>query len=570
MLQFGKQDLSSKQYLEIEGDNEEVERLEVLEPEDEDDGPVIPFMQPPFEEPDIPFERPVIPIEDPVEEPVIPISIPKLQVEEKPLPSPVIPLQHVDAFNEMKKQVQERTEMAMAQLHRSPQQTGQTRYASPTNTTRKRIHPQDISSPLLVQSSASVDKIPTVPTVPVANPLTPVRSPSSKLSFGIKRLRNTLKGKSSAPNGEEITPWTNYGYMNSPNSSRFANNGSAPLSPSSTSDLRVVGSHNVPTPPTSASAEKKGFSFISRFRRRGPSETSNEGNGSSSLGSSMLSSTSISPVDRNIPSMPHSGPSSVPSSVSKGHRPDIGSPSAINFGHMNGQSETNQTPIPTSPNSSMAPTDPAALRKFMDAAESLGLNQSAVNDFLALNSPRSPEPTPLSATFSRSDVDVSRHRESPPMIAPIERIASPISENFIENSMDLLRRPSTSQRNYLAPTGTRRVRELSSPSGNSDNAIVRRTIYIPSANGNNGSTPDLTTLTRKMSKSVKRASGMSMQSGRSVHDRVPTPPPPARAKRFSADGSPPVPSLAARWGDSLSRGFSDAVGEKSTPALNSM
>ena len=526
----------------------DVQTLNVPDSDEEDDGPVIPIIRPPVE------------LEETEIEPVIPIPIqvkerPPSPPEKEPLPPPILP--HFDAFDVMRRQVQERTELAMAQLHRSPQQN-QKRFPSPVNTTiRRRIHPQDISSPMLVQSSTSVDKIPTVPiSSPAQQNIT--RSPSSKLSFGIKRLRNTLKGKSSAPNGDEVTPWSSdsqsHGFPSPRSPATFTGSmKGGPLSPGSMTDLHM----RVPSsaPPTgSFEKEKKSFGFISRFRRRGPSETSTDGQGSSSLGSSMVSSNSISPVDRTTP---NSGPPSHPNSVSKNHRPDL-APSNVSSPQLNGRfdSAANRTPI--SPNIPISPSDPEALRKFLDAAQSLGLPQSAVSNFLAMNSPRNPEHTPLTAAFSQSEVDISRsqqQRDSPPVIAPIERVASPISDHFIDTALD--RRPSTSQRNYLAApsnSGTVGSRPLlSGRHSNVESTIIRRTLIFPSASPsttdlNLSTTTTTNSLARKFSKSYKRVSGTSMQSGRSVHDRVPTPPPPARAKRFSAEASPPVPSIpTSRW-----------------------
>ena len=73
------------------------------------------------------------------------------------------------------------------------------------------------------------------------------------------------------------------------------------------------------------------------------------------------------------------------------------------------------------------------------------------------------------------------------------------------------------------------------------NAVVRRTIIFPS--DSRMSALDFQAMMRKQSVSRRRA---SVSSKTSVHDRVPTPPPPHRAagRRFSTDAaSPPVPQL---------------------------
>lgn len=105
-------------------------------------------------------------------------------------------------------------------------------------------------------------------------------------------------------------------------------------------------------------------------------------------------------------------------------------------------------------------------------------------------------------------------------------------------------------------THFRRPRETSDGQLVGGNSVVRRTLFFPSGNGSNS---DLATLMRKASKSRRRASGTSMQSTRSVHDRVPTPPPPARAKRFSADPSPPVPRLPMSYSSQNQGGLLSTV-----------
>jgi len=68
---------------------------------------------------------------------------------------------------------------------------------------------------------------------------------------------------------------------------------------------------------------------------------------------------------------------------------------------------------------------------------------------------------------------------------------------------------------------------------------------------------------------------MSAQSNRSVHDRVPTPPPPTRMKRHSVDTSPPVPTLpSSSWtnqgGLAVPRHFPEPSLEKSGSLYDSL
>jgi serine/arginine repetitive matrix protein 2 len=80
------------------------------------------------------------------------------------------------------------------------------------------------------------------------------------------------------------------------------------------------------------------------------------------------------------------------------------------------------------------------------------------------------------------------------------------------------------------------------------NTVLRRTIIFSS--DPRASTMDFNALINKgpTPKQKKRASTTSIQSGRSLVERVPTPPPPQRSgstRRFSTDTSPPVPRLPA-------------------------
>lgn len=427
------------------------------------------------------------------------------------------------------RQVQERTEAAMAQLRRSPQQ-GRFPTSGP-HMTKKKIHLQDISGPLLVQSSTSIDKIPNLPTSP--NKTVPYDSQRTvKLSFS-KRLRNTLRSKN-APNGDEITPWTlDNGSASSANSFRVGDRSlspskTSPLGPGSVTDLHSQPKGPTVSPPASAGPNLK--SFMSRFRKKTGTATDSESkNGTSSIVAPISPSQTSSSIDgRRSLQLPSNSTPLLARSGSVSHVVTLMAPS------MSRQTTETPTinassPVPPVPSQS---TEPAALKQFYEAAQSLGLDQSALNDFLAR---------------SHSSVKSSDFTSSEKAFLDPPRATSPplIPEVLIERAPLDLTRSNTLRQYTSSPASAtpRRVREIADTHGNYRNTIVRRTIIYPSANG---STPDVASLVRKSSKSQRRTSNTSMLSNRSIHDRVPTPPP-LRAKRQSVDPSPPVPTLPVNF-----------------------
>lgn len=429
---------------------------------------------------------------------------------------------------DLMRQVQERTEAAMAQLRRSPQQN---RFAaSGSNIARKKVHLQDISGPLiLVQSSTSVDKISTLPTLPQ-----PQKQPDSqrtlKLSFS-KRLRNTLRSKNT-PNGDEVTPWSSEVASSvSPNNSPLV--GNRTLSPSklgshavgSTNDLDVQAKPANISPPASAGPSLK--NFMSRFRKKGLSEGSSEPehrNGSIPARfpeSPLLSAPPVGRTSFQLPPVaPLLGRSGSVSQVRKTVAPSL-------------SREPTETPTIIAP-SSPPPSD-GALKQFFEAAQTLGLDQAAVSDLLS-RSNTVKSTTSAADSHAQSETSAKPYLDAPRAMSPL------VPEVFIERAPGDLGRSASTRRQTASPTPIppRRVMELADGhGGGARNTILRRTLIFPSGNG---SSSDLASLVRHASKNRKRASAMSAASSRSVHDRVPTPPP-TRAKRQSQDPSPPVPNL---------------------------
>ena len=445
---------------------------------------------------------------------------------------------------ELLKQIQEKADAAMAQLRRSPQQP---RFASPTfPASRKRINPNDISSPRLVQSSTSIEKFPSLPSTPSHPPLQ--RQPPSKLSFGIKRLRNTLKGKSS--NGDEISPLpadnSSSSNLHGLRSAAISHSSprASPIAPTNTADWQGFkpAGHS---PPGSASGLK---GFMSLFRKKGQQDHHNEAanrNTSPSTNMYMASTSSFVHVDKDHLMPPQSAPPLQNRSFFD--KPEPGSQSREQESAP--LSEDTSTTPQNRPFISHAPSrsDPHALTRFFEAASNLGLDHAALNEFLSKSQT---QPVPMaestpSITVNESPTDTmrtGRNDRQNGSTSSSDQTLSPTPDGGL-----VMEKPSIVSRTSLSPepTAPPRLRQPVEGHANVNSSVVRRTIIFPSANGSN---TDLTSLVGKASKSRKRASGTSLQSNRSVHDRVPTPPP-SRAKRQSVDSSPPVPSLpnARAW-----------------------
>ncbi|THH08210.1 hypothetical protein EW145_g2856 [Phellinidium pouzarii] len=468
-----------------------------------------------------------------------------------------------DHTTDLMLQVQERTEAAMAQLRRSPQQT---RFPSPgSSITRKKIQLQDISGPLLVQSSTSIDKIPTLPTSPSKSPQLDTQR-SVKLSFS-KRLRKTLRSKNLQPNGDEVTPWTNDIGSASLTNSPFAGNSS--LSPSKISapgpgSLTDLNSQLKPTnisPPASAGPSLK--SFMSRFRKKG--QTDGLAENDSRNGS--VSAIAVKPLSSSTPAVGRHSFQFLPSSAPLLARSGSISQGKAFVAPSLSRQPTETPTITAPPSASTLPSNPGVLKQFYEAAQTLGLDPSALNEFLARSQPSSGQGFDhhSSAMLTQSDSTVAR-----PSVESSRVFGGFVPEVIVERPQADIGR-SSSQRQYTnspASAAPRRIRELTDPHGNSRNTVVRRTIIFPSANG---STTDEASLVRKTSKSYKRTSALSVQSNRSVHDRVPTPPP-LKAKRQSVDPSPPLPNLPASlsWSSPGGRASSRLTPETPLDKSNSL
>ncbi|KAH8108167.1 hypothetical protein BXZ70DRAFT_1015801, partial [Cristinia sonorae] len=420
-------------------------------------------------------------------------------------------------------EVQRRAEEATRALRKSPSNQ---RLADGTGSTRRRISPNQISSPTLMSASTSVD---TIPLRTVVSPSQTQTGSTSSTKFGsrFRKLTGTLRSKPNAMNGEEITPFSQE--SRTPNSSQTLTFSPSHLSPrgeptiASATEPRRFESNTpiISSPPASAGPGLKGF--MSRFRKQ---RTADPTPPSERRPQPQSATGSLSPPSPNFATQSHSAPATK-SSFGRSSRPLT--PQSQSF-----------SPEPTIPEDTVVQQNDA-LKQLFDAANNLGLDQAALTDLIARSpstSSRSTAWTKVMRSNSVADTLKSR-RNSPrtPAPAPTESrpsvdatsSARPSTEirqlNIRKNTADTLM-PPTRQDGRDTPASV----------------VIRRTIILPS--DPRLSSVDWNTLARKQSSSRRRrsAGAGSVQSKGSVQDRVPTPPPNRSAlKRFSNDSSPPMP-----------------------------
>ncbi|RPD59152.1 hypothetical protein L226DRAFT_536163 [Lentinus tigrinus ALCF2SS1-7] len=455
--------------------------------------------------------------------------------------SPLSPTSNMNPV-ELALEVQRRAEAATAALRKSPSIP---KMNDGTGTLpRKRISPNKISAPTLVSASTSVDAI------PLRSPTPASQHGSSKIGSRFKKLRGTIRAKHPIPNGEEVTPYpldlrspqgTHHPAGSSPSLALRTDPLPLVTSPGLIEPPRIKAPAPLPSPPASATPGLKGF--MARFRKQ------------RAAAPEPLAPASLAAPSRHGPSASNSATSAL-SSTSSGSSPDHpygpmphSAPALQTFFRSTSPIHPPQSPTPRPPDShARAPSQPRsdedALKQLFDAATNLGLDQAALNDLLARSpstSSRSTAWTKLTRATSpnesrKSQVPVIRGRATP------ESVRSPVSEG--RPSVDgYSPRPSAELKSpgrKSLDTPQRPRQQAQQQPHATANAIVRRTIIF--ASDSRASTMDLSALVRKQSASRRRA---SISSNRSVHDRVPTPPPPHRGtgRRFSTDASPPVPQL---------------------------
>lgn len=466
------------------------------------------------------------------------------------LTDPVTPL--TPPPRDIMREVQEKTDAAMAQLRKSPSYT---KLPPASHPARRRIQTHDISSPRLVQSSTSIDKIPTliVPS-PLASPLTDKSQSSSKLTSRIKRFRSTLRQKAPVSNGEDVAPW--HPERLSPELPRISRNQSGKFSPPASA--RPIDSVRPRpfdhSPPASASPSR--LTFLHRFRRRGPSEThvDQEKWHASAPTSPMVSVSVKVSSEISSSSIPSSGPIAstentvINPPIEESLYPKNSPGSSLQEGTASGSAITVDE----------QQLDETVLKQFRHAASQLGIQEAEINAFLVRSHSKSSR-----ANTGTSKTYASRRQES-----DSSQKLPPSAQQSDQETVLSSDRETIKASNYSKPSEVNQLGELLQPPGpvnrrrevseNATNPIIRRTIIFASEDG---SSADLATLMRKSSKNKRRTSNTSAYSSRSVHDRAPTPPP-TRVKRFSTDShaSPPVPKLPPTFSMPMTNNQNASVG----------
>ena len=450
---------------------------------------------------------------------------------------------------QLAREVQQKIDAATLALKKSPVNTNLSTdpYGHNSPASRKRISPNQISTPRLVSSSASVEAVP-IPRAPSL--LSASSSGPSRIGSRFKKLRGTLRSKNPVPTGEEVTPFP-LDHHPAPavqtaqyDPAKLKVSGG--LVPTSATESRFKVS--VPSPPASAGPGLKGFMARLRGKQRVAPDT---GSDSDPRRSPLLSSTSTSATRERVSPQPHQTPKPIQAVSSESTLRAIRQPQS--------------TPITQVSQEFVDPASPSestALQQLFDAANNLGLDQEALNELLA----RSPSTSSRTTEWTMLTRNNSTIAAAATTLADSSRL-SPTSgyQSFEDQSMRAEtpdsktidrangrhrvdspppRSDSVSGQSFVRTQVGHLRRPREGPSDRATSAVIRRTIIYPSESRASPIPIELSAMARKNSNRRKRASATSVSS-RSVHDRAPTPPPPRSptSKRFSNGPSPPVPTL---------------------------
>ncbi|KAK0459548.1 uncharacterized protein EV420DRAFT_272427 [Desarmillaria tabescens] len=418
--------------------------------------------------------------------------------------------QSPEAEAELAREVQRRAEAAMLALKKPGPPKSSEGLSSSGSVSRKRVSPHQISTPTLVSASTSVD------TIPLRAPSISASQPGpSRIGSRFRKLRGTLR-KNNIPTGEEVTPYPlvvpppiqTTGYE--PDRLNPAIDGIGVMS-ATEPRFKVP----VSSPPATAGPGLKGF--ISRLRNK-----------------PRTIDPSLQYVGRHSPQL------SVSSSL---RRTDSSAPRNLHDTSPTTPRVPQQSPL-TLPQGSQEPVDPdetVALRQLFDAAHNLGLDEQKLNDLLLVRSGSTSSrtsnwPSTLTRSNSSAAAFVTPDGRRPTQVRDNER---PVTTGVNSRTVDD-KGPSRAPSLRKQPDHLRRPREGQNERDPAVSAVIRRTIIVPS--DSRASTVDINALLRKNSSRRRRVSAASI-SGRSIHDRVPTPPPRTAGRRYSKDTSPPVPQL---------------------------
>ena len=451
--------------------------------------------------------------------------------------APQTPSEQADLVRE----VQKKADAAMIALNKtSSSSVNLPEGLSYSSSIRRRVDRKDISMPKLVSTTHNLEAL----------PLTKLNNNStSKLSSRFRRLRGSLRVKNVASSGEEtITP---------------ASLGTASPNPAVSSNNSKPSESNA-KPPSTAGSEQSRFKiplqspvtsgpglkgFMARFRNKQRlSETPVQER-------PMAPPTLPRPVTT-VPVSPRSLDTTTPAiPVSPSERnlntaprsPGQTRPMYSRFPPASQAATQTPTPIPPPKiQESQPPESPnteqsrAALQLLFSAANDLGLDQNALTDLLS----RSGSVTSRNLlNRSNSAVQSSLMETAPSGVSKVSSTASdqtttptnssyPPSQQELKVDGPLIPDDATLQKIRKSDT-LRRPKDGQTE----NNPVVRITrIFANDA-------PELASLMNRKSPNRRKRVSTASISSRSVHDRVPTPPPPKAAKRFSTDRMPPVPHL---------------------------
>ncbi|KAG2020776.1 hypothetical protein CC2G_006078 [Coprinopsis cinerea AmutBmut pab1-1] len=458
------------------------------------------------------------------------------------------------------REIQQKAQAATLALHKPLNE-------APVHTTlpRKRIDPSQISSPTLVSSSASVD------TIPLKTPSLTASTNSGSLKIGsrFKRLRGSIRAKvatvdeNASINSDTKSPPTSSQMATYDHDKLRAASGPNSSGPGDGGRYKV----SVPSPPASAGPGLKGF--MARFRTKRmtdiPQSTSSPTQGSPHIPAASFSP--LSPSHKLFPASPTPSATHFASNADSEHAPVDSRPEQNRAQFTSPASPLLQQGRTDTDSRPEAGGDSDALQQLFAAANKIGIDQSALNDLLVRSgsisshnllsrtastshSGSSQGQGSSSTSFNDSRLAVpslqqpnlssssgSDHTATPTMMQhSLSSGSSPYDEVVIGGANnDMGRRASVKTPEHF------RRRAATDASGVDGRAVVRRTIIFVDPRQ---STVDPTGVSRRASTKRRRTSVQSV-SNRSVHDRVPTPPPSKTpiGKRFSHDGSPPVPQL---------------------------
>ena len=501
------------------------------------------------------------------------------------------PKEEADLTRETR-EVQQKADAAMIALKKDPSKVNLTDTVKRTPSARKRIDPSQISTPRLVSASTSVDTIP-IRTPSISSNTT---SGASKLGSRLKRLRGSLRVKNVSSIDEPVFQDS----KSPPNQPPYNDPAKLNVSVDSMSSVAKAGRFKVPipTPPASAAPGLKGF--MARFRNR---------QRITEIPSQRSVPRASSPLSQVSPTLPTAQRQSD-TPLAKSNASII---SERSFSSVTprpaGQARpmysrfppANPVPATASPPTSVSSSSPsqtlndsqsaAALEQLYAAANDLGVDQDALQDLLARSGSKSsrnllarnnsiqttsrqPGTTELSEPVTAQQIGYVASTSSDQTATPTSygpQSSDQQRSNYITSdngrvtpSEDLVLRKSSIRK----PDHLRRPKE-----GQTDttvNPVVRRTIIYASDSGLSAS--EFAAMIQRKNSSRRRRISVNSISNRSVHDRVPTPPPPktSGARRFSADGMPPIPQLPTSLGQAMNTNVAGGPIEKSNSTHDSL